>query len=319
MNRCAVIGCGWAGRHHMETAAHSEFAELAAVVDPDENKRRAASERYGIPAYRTLEELLASPTEFDTGIVATLPGLHAEQCRLLIAAGKHILCEKPVCSTSAEIAALKREAQQAGITFGVVFNQRYGAAVRRAKEMMEADGGTLHLITASMYQHWPTQTGGHVTGTFMITDACCHLLDLMTYLCGPVQQVKAIAAKVESELYSDISVSIRFRNGCVGCMSHSNVGGKLDTQHPFQCVDIHTKNARYCIENQCDRLTVYPHDSLERLVYEPSVFQRRDYSVSMRLACEDFLRAVAQGRTPDANIDDALINMQILEAVLASI
>ena len=35
--------------------------------------------------------------------------------------------------------------------------------------------------------------------------------------------------------------------------------------------------------------------------------------------CEDFLRAVAQGRTPDANIDDALINMQILEAVLASI
>lgn len=119
MNRCAVIGCGWAGRHHMETAAHSEFAELAAVVDPDENKRRAASERYGIPAYRTLEELLASPTEFDTGIVATLPGLHAEQCRLLIAAGKHILCEKPVCRTSAEIAALKREAQQAGITFGV--------------------------------------------------------------------------------------------------------------------------------------------------------------------------------------------------------
>lgn len=38
-----------------------------------------------------------------------------------------------------------------------------------------------------------------------------------------------------------------------------------------------------------------------------------------QLACEDFLRAVAQGRTPDANIDDALINMQILEAVLASI
>lgn len=113
-----------------------------------------------------------------------------------------------------------------------MFNQRYGAAVRRAKEMMEADGGTLHLITASMYQHWPTQTGGHVTGTFMITDACCHLLDLMTYLCGRCQQVKAIAAKVESELYSDISVSIRFRNGCVGCMSHSNVGGKLDTQPP---------------------------------------------------------------------------------------
>ncbi len=319
MNRCVVIGCGWAGRHHLDAVAASEYGTLAAAVEPNADRRAAAASMYGIPVYESLEALLASKTPFDTGIVATLPGLHGQQCRKLIDAGKNILCEKPVCRTSAEISALQREAQAAGVRFGVVFNQRYGAAVRKAKELIEAEGGATHLITASMYQHWPTKTGGHITDTFMITDACCHLLDLMTYLCGPVRMVKAVAGKVGSELYSDISASLLFKNGCIGCMSHTNVGGKLDTQHPFQCVDVHTQNARYCIENQWDRLTVYPHGDMASQVYETSVFRRRDYAVSMRLACEDYLRAVAEDRPLPADAGQALTNMQVLEAILASI
>lgn len=319
MNRCVIIGCGWAGLHHLETVATSAFAQLAAAVEPCVAKRESIARQYGISVYESLDALLASNTAFDTGIVSTLPSLHSEQCAALIAAGKNILCEKPVCRTSSEIAALREAAGAAGVRFGVVFNQRYGASVRKAKELLKTEGGTLHLITASMYQHWPTKTGGHVTDTFMITDACCHLLDVMTYLCGPVRQVKAVASKVESELYSDVTASLLFENGCVGSMSHSNVGGMLDTQHPFQCVDIHTKNARYCIENQCDRLTVYPHGSDARQVYEASVFQRRDYAVSMRMACEEYLRAMAEGLPLPADIDQALVNMQVLEAILASI
>ena len=319
MNRCVVIGCGWAGQHHLEAVDASEYGNLVAAVDPSAERQTFVADKFGIPVYASVKALLASRTPFDTGIVATLPGLHARQCRELIGAGKNILCEKPVCRTSAEIASLQGEAETAGVRFGVVFNQRYGAAVRRAKELIDTEAGTLHLITASMYQHWPTKTGGHITDTFMITDACCHLLDIMTYLCGPVRQVKAIASKQESELYSDVAVSLLFENGCVGCMSHSNVGGKLDTQHPFQCVDVHTQNARYCIENQWDRLTVYPHGDMTRQVYETSVFQRRDYAVSMRLACEDYLRAVAEGKPLPADAAQALANMQVLETILDSI
>lgn len=319
MNRCVVIGCGWAGQHHLETVVASEYGQLAAAVEPNEEKAAWVASKYGIPVYEDIQELLISGTPFDTGIVATLPGLHPEQCRALICAGKNILCEKPVCRSSAQIASLEKEAEAAGVRFGVIFNQRYGGAVRRAKELMEAEGGTPHLITASMYQHWPTKVGGHVTDTFMITDACCHLLDVMTYLCGPVQQIKAIASKQESELYSDVAVTMLFENGCVGCMSHSNVGGKLDTQHPFQCVDVHTKNARYRIENQWDRLTVYPHGEMDQRVYETSVFQRRDYAASMHLACEDYLRAVAEGKPLPADAAQAYANMQVLEDILSSI
>lgn len=314
-----VIGCGWAGRHHLETVADSEFAVLAAAVDPDEQARRRVRQKYGVPVFESLQALLASGLAFDTGIVATLPPLHAAQCAALIARKKNILCEKPVCRQSGEIKKLQSAARAAGIRFGVVFNQRYGAAVQQAKALLEQEGGAPHLVTASMYQHWPTKTGGHIQDTFMITDACCHLLDLVAYLCGPVRQVKAVAHKTNSELYSDVAVSLLFENGCVGCLSHSNVGGRMDTQHPFQCVDVHTEHARYCIEDQCGRLTVYPHADLLRQIYEPSVFTRRDYAVSMRLACEDYLKAVEQNRPLPASIGQALVNMEVLEAALASI
>ena len=319
MNRCVVVGCGWAGMHHLETVAQSNFAQLAGAVEPCREKARAVKKQYGVPVYESLEALLAGGPAFDTAIVATLPDLHKQQCLALLCAGKDILCEKPVCRSSEDIRVLCAAAQKAGRRFGVVFNQRYGAAVQQAKRLLAQEGGTPHLVTASMYQHWPTKTGGHIRDTFMITDACCHLLDLVTYLCGPVAEAKAVAVKQESELYSDMAAVLRFENGCVGTISHSNVGGKLDTQHPFQCVDVHTSLARYRIENQCDSLTVYPHGELARRVYETSVFCRRDYAVSMRAACEDYLCATAEGKAPPASLADALVNMEVLEAILASI
>lgn len=319
MNRCAVIGCGWAGGHHLRTVRDSTCAQLVAAVDPDIESRKRVARQYHIPVYGSLQELLTSGTDFETGIVATRPMLHAPQCAALIAEKKNVLCEKPVCRSSGEIARLQQEAQAAGVRFGVVFNQRYGAAVQKARQLLGTDGGAIHLITASMYQHWPLKTGGDITESFLLTDACCHLLDLMTYLCGPVLQIRAVAGKVDSDIYTDICAALLFRNGSVGCLSHSNVGGRLDTQHPFQCVEVHTKNARYQIENQCDRLTVYPHGEQARQIYESSVFERRDYAVSMQLACEDYLRAVAQNEPLAVDISDAVANMQVLETILDSI
>jgi len=317
--RCVIVGCGWAGMHHLKTVVSSSYSRLSAVVEPDEKKRETLTREYDVPVYENLDALFSSDIEFDTGIVATLPPLHSVLCASLIAEKKNVLCEKPICRKSSEIEKLQAMAQVAGVRFGVVFNQRYGTAVRKAKELIDAEGGRLHLITASMYQHLPTQIGGNIDDTFMITDSCCHLLDLMTYFCGPVRTVKAVASKNESELYSDLAAALVFENSCIGSLCHTSVGGKLDTQHPFQCLDIHTSNARFLIENQFDRLTVYPHDKEARQIHETSVFQRRDYALSMRLACEDYLRAVVENRLLPIDIGEALTNMRVLEDILSSI
>lgn len=319
MLKCVVIGCGWAGRHHLDTIAASKIAVLVAAVDPDPVTRDEISRRYQIPVFQDLEQLLSSVPKPDVGVVATIPDLHKPICLKLIDAGIHIYCEKPVCRNSKDIRTLKTLADKKGICFGVNFNQRYGDAVLKAKQLLMEQNSTLHLVTASMYQHLPIKLSGNVKKDFVLTDAMCHLLDLVTFLCGPVKEVKAFANKIESELYSDVGAVLCFENGCIGTISHSNVGGKLETQHPFQCIDLHTKECRMCIENQFDRLTVYPHSGMEQIVYETSVFIRRDYAVSMTRACEAYLEAISKGGELTSDINAALVNMQVIEAMKSSI
>jgi predicted dehydrogenase len=317
MNECVVFGCGWAGTHHIETVSQSPYAYLKAVVDPDDGKRSIVCKAFNVPGFSCVDELDNSNISYTTGIIATPAESHFDLSFRLIANGKNVLCEKPVCRNSKEIEVLKNETKRTKSLFGVVFNQRYGFVVQKAKELIEKEGGSLHLITASMYQHWPTEISTGINETFMITDALCHLLDLSTFFGGPIEDIKSVSFKNESELISDVVAAVRFSNGCLGSISHSNVGGKIDTQHPFQHIDIHTSNARYRLENLFDSLTVLPHDETASHVYKPSVFTKRDYSESMYLACSDYLQAVHNGDAIPSDINQALINMKMLEEIIA--
>lgn len=319
MLRCAVIGCGWAGNQHIKSIIESSYSQLAAVVEPDTARADITLKTFGVPVFSSLDALLSTKVEFEVGIVATLPGLHYEQCIALANAGKHILCEKPVCRNSKDIEALALVANETGVCFGVVFNQRYGHAVEQAKILLKDDNTSIHLITASMYQHLQAWIGNHVDENMLITDSCCHMLDLVTFFGGPIKSVKGLAKKVDSDIYSDIASLLEFESGGVGIMSHTGVGGKLDTQHPFQCLDIHTGKARYRIENQFDSLIVFPHDGEARLIYETSVFRARDYTVSLRNACDAYYRALYEGGEPPVGINDALTNMRCLEAIMQSV
>lgn len=319
MLRCAVIGCGWAGKHHLQTLEDNRETELVAAVEPDETLCRNIRRDFQIPVFSDVKQLLEGVPDIDIAVVATIPDLHKPVCITLIEKGIHIYCEKPVCRNSEDIRYLKELADAKGVRFGVAFNQRFGDAVLKAKEILEESCGSVHLVTASMYQHLPDKMSDNVREDFMLTDAVCHLLDVVTFLCGTVREVKAFGIKKESEIYSDIGAVFLLQDGGVGTISHSNVGGMIETQHPFQCIDIHTKECRMRIENQFDRLTVYPHSGKEQLVYETSVFLRRDYGVSMERALDAYLKAIKEGGELPSDITSALVNMQVIEEMKDSI
>lgn len=319
MLKCVVIGCGWAGRRHMDAINASRRAVLVGAAEADAARRKDISGTYKIPVFPDTMTLLNHILDVDVAVVATIPDLHKGICELLIEAGIQVYCEKPVCRDSEDIRYLKERAELKGVRFGVAFNQRYGDSILKAKEFLLREKSPLHLVTASMYQHLPIKLSDNVRMDFMLTDAICHLLDIVTFLCGPVKEVKAFGSKIGSELYSDIGAALLFSNGAVGTISHSNVGGRLETQHPFQCIDLHTGTCRLCIENQFDRMTVYPHGREERLVFEPSVFRRRDYDVSMTRALEEYLKALEAGEDLPSDIASALANMRVIETMKLSI
>jgi predicted dehydrogenase len=121
----------------------------------------------------------------------------------LIAAGKHVVCEKPLAMTSVESAGLARAAAESGLVHAVVFNNRFYPVHQHARELIAGGGiGDVRFVTGRYHQDWllhdtdwnwrlePDQ-GGRLRAT---GDIGSHWLDLVTFLTG--QRVVAVMAEL---------------------------------------------------------------------------------------------------------------------------
>ena len=101
----AVAGMGFIGPVHVEAIRRLGCRVVGILVSSLEKGRAAARALNVETAYESFQELLVDPT-VDVVYLATPNRLQAEQCRLALAAGEHVVCEKPLASTSAETAEL---------------------------------------------------------------------------------------------------------------------------------------------------------------------------------------------------------------------
>jgi len=138
-----IVGYGpLGGMGHTHGLAVQETAglELVAVCDPVAERRKEAEGRFpDVRAYPDLDDLLADP-DVAVAVVATPPATHHDMGLSLLRAGRHVVMEKPLCFTVAEVDELVRAASQGGVSLTVHQNRRWDAdflAVRRAVEAGE--------------------------------------------------------------------------------------------------------------------------------------------------------------------------------------
>src|SRR3982750_1525416 len=94
----AIVGCGHIAHRHAENIIKQ--GRLTAVCDVDATKADAFARKYGATPYYAIDTLLKEEKELDVISVCTPNGLHAEHSIKAIQAGKHVLCEKPLCITA---------------------------------------------------------------------------------------------------------------------------------------------------------------------------------------------------------------------------
>ena len=129
----------------IEPAASVPAVTVAAVAARDKSRAEAFALRYGIPAaYGSYEELLAAP-DIDA-IYNPLPNsLHGPWTLKAIAAGKHVLCEKPFASNAEEAAQVADAASASGLVVMEAMHYRYHPLVRRLKDLVTELGPVRHL------------------------------------------------------------------------------------------------------------------------------------------------------------------------------
>ena len=144
--RVALIGLGAAGRNHLAVLAAMPEVELAGIADIDPERVETLAAEYNVPGATDHRELLADDS---TPVIAIAAGDTAHHPLVMdaAAAGKHVICEKPIATEVAAGREMVDAMDRAGRLFCITFNNRAGVVTRRIKELVESGAvGNLRMV-----------------------------------------------------------------------------------------------------------------------------------------------------------------------------
>ena len=228
MIHVGLIGAGNISDTHARALRAIPGVAIAAVYAPTRAHAEALSSRYGGIACDSLDALLAH-RPLDTVVIGSPSGLHAEQGIAAAKRGLHVLVEKPIDVTAARVDALIEEAARAGVTLGVIFQDRLKPDVQRLKALVDAGRlGTPILANARVKWYRPpsyyagsrwrgTQT---LDGGGALMNQGVHTVDLLLWLFGPVRRVfgRTIAGLHAIEVEDTAVGVLEFASGAIGTL-----------------------------------------------------------------------------------------------------
>lgn len=242
-----IGGGGIADAHIRGYRAHADRVAVTAVADavPETAARRAAE--LGATAHTDYRELLAD-TAVDAVDVCLPHHLHADAVVAAAEAGKHVLCEKPLCLGPEEARRVQAAVADAGVTLMCAHNQLFLPTVARAKELLASGAiGTVYEVrtTDSFFNDFDPQSMGwrasaRTSGGGELIDTGYHPTYLMLHLAGgaPVEATAMLSTHrlgfMEGE--DSAQVLVRFDNGVVGSLVTSWAYDPAPTTERFSAV-----------------------------------------------------------------------------------
>ena len=201
--RVAVIGTGFVGRVHVENIRRQNHAEVVAIAD--QTAELAASFGAALGVARTVGDYreLLDDRAIDAVHICTPNHAHYPIARAALAAGKHVICEKPLAMTAAEAASLVELAQSQDVVHATSYNLRFYPNVAQMRRLIESgDVGEVLAVQGSYVQDWlfydtdynwrlEPEVGG---ASRAVADIGSHWCDLVEHVTGA--RIRAVCAEL---------------------------------------------------------------------------------------------------------------------------
>lgn len=220
-----VIGCGGIAdrRTIPEGIIPAPGAELVAVQDVVEDRVKAVAEKYGVPGFTDIDELLAAEG-VDAVYIATPTFVHHEQTVAAARAGKHVLCEKPLAMTKQEIEDAIVVCEEQGVKLGTNFMMRFHACHQEIKRIIDAgELGTPVMGRAELTCWYPPIEGAFrqiqkLGGGGALIDMGNHCIDLLEFFFGRVERVSCFTGNLVQDYETEDTavVLLDFVSGAKG-------------------------------------------------------------------------------------------------------
>lgn len=228
----AVVGCGHIGKRHAEMILGNTEAELVALCDAGK-KEELGIEKYNVPFFNSIDELLNSKLNFDVVNICTPNGLHAVHSIKVLEKKYHVVCEKPMGLTKSQCEEVIFKALQVSKNFFCVMQNRYSPPSVWIKEIIEQKVlGDIFMVQLNCYWNRDDRyykKGGwkgtqELDGGTLFTQFS-HFIDIMYWLFGDITNIQAKFKDFTHQNSTDFEdsgfVSFDFINGGMGCLNYS--------------------------------------------------------------------------------------------------
>ncbi len=202
----------------MEKAGHP--VTLAAVIDLDASHASRAAEEWKIPAYTSIDQLLAAGQMIDAASVCVPTSAHFAVASQLLQKGIDLLIEKPIAATTEEADGLIATAANAGRILQVGHLERFNPAVTAVQPLLNSpmffEAHRLSIFTP------------RALDVDVVLDLMIHDLDIVLKLAkSPVREVRAVGLPILSKKVDIANVRLEFESGCVANFTASRVSTEL--------------------------------------------------------------------------------------------
>lgn len=250
--RWGVLGCSGIGKSRtIPGLLACENAELYALAGRNEEKLKVYAEPFAPKKLYTDYQALLDDENVDAVYLPLPNGIHMEWVKKAAAAGKHILCEKPMALTEEQVREMFAAAKEHGVLLEEAYAYRHAQLVQKVKEIV--DSGAIGRIRylESKHSTFDTNRSGiryqKGNGGGAVYDVTCYNVSLASYLFGKDPEDMSVYCGFDKETGVDVSdaVMLRYEEGVTamlyagldayrrGCYSILGETGRIDVDHKF--------------------------------------------------------------------------------------
>ena len=337
--KVAVVGMGGIGNTHADCYQKDALAELVAVCDVKKDKADAAAEKFGVPAYYSLKEMLAAHPEIESVSVTTSGyengSWHYVPAMEALDAGKHVLVEKPISNDVREAREMVRFAAEKDLYLGCTLNHYFTTPAYEADALIKDGkiGEPVYILHKMGFDGSSATYGGVSSPRWQrpyshVKAFLAHPFSVMRHYGGNITHVQCFMDKpgvrkeADDLMYSINGVHVRFENGSIGYLLSQRGDARFGLGGWWSFEMAGTKGT-FCIENCVEKLTYWPGKEKEQDLQEPIVTNTgiTDFGSTFPTRIHAFLEDVTNGVPKEhlrASGRDALATLEYTFAAIRS-
>ena len=320
MLRVGLLGAGRIGKVHAKAIASHDQSQLVAISDVIHDNADALARGYGAKACSS-DEIIAD-TSIDAVLIATSTDTHADFIEAATAAGKSVLCEKPVDLNLARARACLEKATANGKPVMVGFNRRFDPSFAAMKAAVDAgDIGQPELLSITSFDPAPPPISYVKVSGGMLRDMTVHDFDMANFLMGSLPET--LSAVGSSLVDPDIGaagdidtavITLTYKDGRIAVIKNSRRAAYGYDQR----AELLGSAGLLQVKNQTENHLVRSNSS-GVISAKPTYFFLERYMPAYEIEWAAFAEAISRGTELPVTLEDGVTALAMAEAAFQSL